>query len=340
MPAEFDDMITAMKKSLLGKENPRTGKPYTESDIFAIARVAYRKKYGKDPMGGETTKAWNVFEYSVPIEVVEAVKVEEGIADQPFLVRGVAINEGVTRNNVKYAADELRASTHTLVDKPILKDHNNTVDSIVGRTTQNVHFDETMKAVKFEGKIMERKYADMIRDGRITNVSIGASVKELVQEESEGSKWLVAKGLEFLELSLVPVPGCPQASIGQALEEAYHCKQAVDDALNILNAGGEGGEKMEEKNSAPPVQEGLDKVQTLIEQNTALVKELGELKKKVEEREVKKVETEETTKPKGLVEKPAVSEDYAKYVIEAEGRTGALWMMPNSDGTFPKRKKE
>ena len=62
MPKKFDDMRASIKRSLSGKKNPKTGKPYTDSDIFAIARDAYKKKYKKDPMGesGEVVVAENV----------------------------------------------------------------------------------------------------------------------------------------------------------------------------------------------------------------------------------------------------------------------------------------
>jgi len=49
MPKEFDDMIASIKKTLSGQKNPKTGKAYTESDIYAIATTAYKKKYGKAP---------------------------------------------------------------------------------------------------------------------------------------------------------------------------------------------------------------------------------------------------------------------------------------------------
>ena len=53
MPKEFEDMLTSIKKTLSGKTNPKTSKPYNESDYRAIATAAYQKKYGKSP--GEST---------------------------------------------------------------------------------------------------------------------------------------------------------------------------------------------------------------------------------------------------------------------------------------------
>ena len=42
------------------------------------------------------------------------------------------------------------------------------------------------KGIQFTGKIMDEKVKEMIKDGRITNVSIGAKVSELVDEEKDG----------------------------------------------------------------------------------------------------------------------------------------------------------
>ena len=64
-------------------------------------------------------------------------------------IKGTAINETTTRNGVTYLAEELSVSANSLRNKPILKDHNNSIDSIVGRTTENVYFDINSKSVKF-----------------------------------------------------------------------------------------------------------------------------------------------------------------------------------------------
>jgi len=53
MPSKFDDMVNAVRKSMKGKVNPKTKKPYTNSDFFAIATGVYKKKYGKSPQENE-----------------------------------------------------------------------------------------------------------------------------------------------------------------------------------------------------------------------------------------------------------------------------------------------
>jgi len=43
MPEEFDKILAGVKQSLSGKTNPRTKKPYTESEMYAIAQSQYKK---------------------------------------------------------------------------------------------------------------------------------------------------------------------------------------------------------------------------------------------------------------------------------------------------------
>jgi len=43
MPEALDKIVSAVKRNLKGKINPRTKKPYTESEIWAIAQAQYKK---------------------------------------------------------------------------------------------------------------------------------------------------------------------------------------------------------------------------------------------------------------------------------------------------------
>lgn len=168
-------------------------------------------------------KDWRHLEFFVPIK--EVLKGKED-----FVIRGVAINETTTRNNVRYKAEELLKAAPSLRSKPILKDHNNSVDSIVGRTTENVYFNESAKRIEFEGVIRDKKMQEMINDGLIGSVSVGAMVHDLMKEESadgEGS-YLVAKGIDFVEISLVAVPADPNAGFEKAIMESFKLKEEAE----------------------------------------------------------------------------------------------------------------
>lgn len=160
---------------------------------------------------------WKVLEFVAPITEMLS-------DDNEFIIRGVAINETTTLNNVKYVAEELQKSTSSFRNVPILLDHENKVKNIVGRTTENVNFNDSLRRIEYEGKIMDKEIREMIKDGRIQNVSIGAKVSDLVEEE-DGS--LKAIGIHGLELSIVAVPGDGQASLAQALKDNYILKEKM-----------------------------------------------------------------------------------------------------------------
>jgi hypothetical protein len=168
----------------------------------------------------QKAKDWRLLEFFVPIEE----KVFDEVNDE-FFIRGVAINETTTLNNVKYIAEELEKGASTWRNVPILLDHKNEVKNIVGRTTEKVNWNPVARRVDFEGKIMDKQIREMIKDGRIQSVSIGAKVDDLI-EETDGSKKAV--GIRGLELSLVAVPGDSHANLAQAFDSNFHLKEMAE----------------------------------------------------------------------------------------------------------------
>lgn len=214
MPAAFDDMRMKIKANLK-KQNPKMSEKELEKRSWAMATAQWKKAHGgKAP----SRESWQTFEYFVPIQITEDLKDES----KEFIIQGTAINETITRNNIKYTSEELEPAAHTLINKPILKDHRNSVDAIIGKVIETKFEDS---AVKFKGRIQDKNIKEMIRDGRITDVSIGAKVKDLVKQSSEKLTHFIARGLEFLELSVVAVPGDPNANITQAIEESFKQKE-------------------------------------------------------------------------------------------------------------------
>lgn len=168
---------------------------------------------------------WKVLEFVAPI--TEALA-----SGDDFVIKGVAINETTTLNNVKYVAEELQKAAASFRDVPILLDHVNSIKNIVGRTTENVNFNTGAKRIEYEGRIMDKDIKEMIKDGRIKNVSIGAQVKDLVEEEDGSMK---AIGIHGLEISLVAVPGDNQANLAQAIQNSFKLREMamkLDEQLN------------------------------------------------------------------------------------------------------------
>jgi len=258
---------------------------------------------------------WKLLEFYVPIT--------EGMSDEDnFMIKGVAINETTTLNNVKYVAEELEKAAATFRDVPILLDHDNKVKNIVGRTTENVFFQKTngVGSIPFEAKIMDKDIQERIKDGRIKNVSIGAKVEDLIEEEDGSMK---ALGLMGLEISFVAVPGDQQADFAQALTHGFKLKEMMlKDQLNQKE------DKMAEETEKPmeeesvevsietpteeakeeakeevPVEVAEEKVQNInVNVDTTAItemrKEVEELKSLLVERKKLKEEVEETEEPK------------------------------------------
>ena len=141
-------------------------------------------------------------------------------------IEGVAITASESRNGVTYTPEELNKAAKTLKGKPLMMDHSGSVRDIVGRITDS-HYNGVLEAIEFEASVLEPRIQEMINDGRITDVSIGAKVDDLI-EQKDGTT--VAIGIEFLELSLVAIPGIVDqgiTSINQAIEKSLMLKEKL-----------------------------------------------------------------------------------------------------------------
>jgi hypothetical protein len=230
----------------------------------------------------------NKITYSAPFNLTK-----ESVDDRlGYFINGIAINETVTRNGVKYEAEELEKAAHTLQNKPLLKDHENKTDNIIGRVREST-YDKLKRAIVFRAQVMDEKAIEMMQDGRITNVSIGAMFKSFEESESNGEKHIVVRGLEFLELSTTPVPGDPGASLTNALAEAYSLKETQ--SADFVSKG----EKMTNTDKKPEDEDNSseEKYKTqlaelkakLAEQNSALNEANSALEKVAEEKRQQKL---------------------------------------------------
>jgi hypothetical protein len=239
--------------------------------------------------------------------------------DGNFTITGIAINETTTRNGTKFVSEELSKSAHTLRNKPILKDHINSVDSIVGRTTQNVGFNENSKAIEFEAKIMDEGIKTKIQQGLINSVSVGAMVREVEEQEGvdgEASSTLV-RGIDFVELSLVAVPADPNAGFAAKLEQALSLNQPIK-------------ENNTEDKMAEEIKQELSKVEQLKQEAAQLEEEIAQMKieklKAQKEALMVKEEAEEEAEapaaeePAAEAEAEAPAEDETKGEVESEDK--------------------
>ena len=150
--------------------------------------------------------------YNVPFQVVENLK-----ENLDFLIQGIAINATITGNNHKFLPEELKLSAETLNGVPLLVDHKNEVGAIKGRVLLGSYNEESSR-IDFKAKVVDNDIKRMVKEGLINSVSVGASVREI--EEEEGI--LIPRGITFKELSLVAVPADSGATFTTALQEAYN----------------------------------------------------------------------------------------------------------------------
>ncbi len=292
---------------MMGKTNPRTKKNYTESDCYAIAVSAYKKKYGKAP-SRESSPLWyfndgkeireNVnISWDNPLKISESSDSSNNL-NMPLIIEGMAINETVTKNNVKYIGEELEKAVKSLIGKPILNSHNNeSIDNILGKVIDAKKVDNGVW-YKAEIDSDERKVINKIKKGYLNKVSIGANVNELVKTEEKDDigivrECLLAKGISFCELSLVSTPGDDNTSVSivQALSESFNYDSNVfegfKDEEKLI--------KMEEKlmtEDTKVLQEKLD----------ASAKMLVEMEAKLKAYEIDKAKVEEEKKINALRE--------------------------------------
>jgi hypothetical protein len=141
---------------------------------------------------------------------------ESASVEGDFMIQGTAINETTTSNNHKFIAEELSKSANSLTGVPLLVDHENKVENIKGRVLKG-SWNEIDRKVDFKAKVMDELCKQMIKDGRLNSVSVGATVSDV--EELDGV--LIPRGIQFKELSLVAVPADQGATFNIALKEAY-----------------------------------------------------------------------------------------------------------------------
>ena len=185
------------------------------------------------------------FNFQVPIS-------ESAHVEGDFIINGTAINETITSNNHKFIAEELRPAAETLTGCPLLVDHENKVENIKGRVLKGM-FNEQDRKIDFRAKVMDKTCQEMIKDGRLNSVSVGATVEDC--EEAEGC--LIPRGIKFKELSLVAVPADSNATFSIALKEAYQSNKTPITSQIVTSSSSSAEVSCESKET--PVQETLVK---------------------------------------------------------------------------------
>lgn len=260
------------------------------------------------------TKDWRLLEFFTPIEHREETK--EGFEPE-FIIRGVAINETTTHNGHKYVASELQKASNHLIGKKLFVDHDTKVENIKG-IIKNSWWNPNPPRIEFEGVVKDKSLKEMIKDGRVTDVSIGAYAKDLVKED-DGS--YVAKDLEIVELSFVGVPADAKANFAMAMASNIQLKESIE--LEEDMKCPECGKMMKNKDE---LKKHMNKSHTSNEEHLSTERRFDDMteEKTQEESNVTQKLTEDNKKLTEVLnaykakERKALEEDYNKLCAEKQ----------------------
>ncbi len=187
-----------------------------------------RKQYG-DKKGQAVYYSWinkNKLDDSKPlpkdfhehVQLLTPLIVTESLLDKPLKIHGIAIAAGVSRNDMIYLPEVLQTLADGLVGAPIYIEHVRVGDAI-GKVTKT-EFDREAEIVFFDGEIYDADNADKLRKGLIQHVSVGYDYTIADSFLVDGN--LVPLDMQEPELSLVAVPGVPEANVSvmERMQEA------------------------------------------------------------------------------------------------------------------------
>ncbi len=149
-------------------------------------------------------------------------EIKEKILEKPLKIRGVALTAGMSRNLNIYTPEELQAFAGKLAEAPMYLEHV-AVPNAVGKVIKT---EWNGQQLWYEAEVFDEEAAAKIRKGLIQHVSVGADY-----ETVDYINGRVPHGLHNAEISLVAVPGVPEANI-QVLE-----KRHIQNALEPIIAG-------------------------------------------------------------------------------------------------------
>ena len=152
----------------------------------------------------------------------------EKLEDGSVKIMGVLATPRVSRNGYFYPPEELERAVKKLGGReiPIYLEH---VDARNAIGSAKLVWNPEKMQVEFEGRVTDPEIAQKILDGAIRHVSLGADYETL--DFMDG--YAAVRGLEFKELSLVAVPGIPEANImvAESLDVAIRLREELIEAV-------------------------------------------------------------------------------------------------------------
>jgi len=306
LPDKVKKNLSAHQQTIFRKTFNSALKQYNdETKAFKVAWSAAKKSN----QSGEINLYEKVtFNLSVPLLISESV-------GNKLAVGGLAVSEITSYNGITYVEEELIKAAKSMKGIPILKDHKVEIESIVGRV-EEASYNYSQKGIVFKGNIMDEKIKEMLQDGRISHVSIGAMAKIEEVELKDGNYAHVARDIKIVELSLTPVPGVETASIACAISESLNLQtQETKEELNMKKEDNLENSKIDEnkEEKKEDVKEN-DFTEMLVEIN----KRLSAIEEKLKEKEKEPEKTEESTESEEEEDEAKEDKDKEEVAESAE----------------------
>lgn len=258
-------------------------------------------------------------------------KVEEKEGKKGIKISGIAmpLNE-TSRNGVYYRPESVKKAYQTLKNASFLYNHNS--DISIGHV-EDVGINEKEITYTADLDPEEKKYISKVERGDIRHVSIGAMVANPNYKEDGTVEVDIT---EFVELSLVPVPGFKKATASkQGLEGALYLKEAFGELKKESEE--ETGESDEEetpeenKEETEETPEETPTEEPAVEENPEEIKEEPakeesiEIKEEVKNEEEETEDSEETEDEESQIEKISISlKEQSAQIEELQNRLAIL----------------
>jgi len=137
------------------------------------------------------------------------LRIVESFMEKPLRVKGLAISVGKSRNQNVYTIEELKAFSKKLLGAPVFVEHIR-AEYAIG-VVRKVDWDG--RNLWYEAEIYDQDWADKIKTGVITRVSVGYNYQ--TYDLVDG---MMPHNMGDAELSLVALSGIPNASIEPIVE--------------------------------------------------------------------------------------------------------------------------
>ncbi len=180
----------------------------------------------------------------------------------PYTIHGVALGAGditTGASGVKklWPPEELKKAAESLAGTPLVKNHTNTVEGVIGEVSKAKYKDGV--GVLYEAEIDEQfeELAKKIANNRL-DVSVRAyhaPVEELDEDEDSGAK--IVENITFDNLSVVPTGAAPSntAEVGEATEMSAASLRDAFDYESEMDVEETGSESIDDEDSVEDADE-------------------------------------------------------------------------------------